>query len=40
MYSVATREHSSGPHAVKQVLEADRAILAHAVLHTGVVVLQ
>lgn len=36
---VATGQHSRGTDGVKQELKADGAVLAHAVLHTHVVVL-
>ena len=34
---VAARQHRRRPHTVKQVLEANRAVLPHAVLHAHVV---
>lgn len=40
MYRVPTWQHSDGPYAVKQVLEAHGAVLVHAVGDAHVAVLQ
>ena len=40
MDGVAAWQHRCRPHAVKEVLEAHRAVLPHAVLDADVVVLQ
>jgi hypothetical protein len=37
---VPARQHSNGPYAVKEVLEAHRAVLVHAVGDTHVTVLE
>jgi hypothetical protein len=37
---VAAWQHANGAHAVKQVLEAHRAVLLHAVVHAHVLLLQ
>ena len=40
MDGVPAWQHRCRPHAVKQVLKAHRAVLAHAVLHADVVALR